>query len=437
MKRGLRRSGPVDDRELLSRATWRLGLQIGLLFFICLAVVAGLVIGTVLRAQQSQAITLLDDAIAISHGDRPDHDQDDRSELGSIAVAVTDPHGSRVSTTMPAGLPDRTVMDTVSRTGVTDQRSMTIDGRHYAVRTVRHGDDTVQAVLDLGEQRAELVRLLQAIAVAGAVGLIIAVGGSAWLARRAVHPMAEALALQRRFVTDASHELRTPLTLLSTRAQLIARRLRHTGEDETAIASIEKDAAGLVADAANLTSVLEDLLAAADTRTATDLGPVDLTAVTHEAVAAAEAFAAHSGIQILLREGAPVRLESASRAGLLRALTALLDNAISHARRVVDVDVRQDGADAVIEVSDDGAGLAEDAAPSMFERFSSSRSAQATGERRHYGLGLALVAEIARAHGGTIIAANRAPAAGAVLTLRIPRAASERPSRSARNQKRL
>ena len=130
---------------------------------------------------------------------------------------------------MPAGLPDRSVMAAAAASGVTDQRTVTVGGRSYAVRTVRHGDDTVQAVYDLGEQRGELIRLLRGIALAGGVGLAIAVAGSAWLARRAVRPMADALALQRRFVADASHELRTPLTLLSTRAQLIVRRLRHAG----------------------------------------------------------------------------------------------------------------------------------------------------------------------------------------------------------------
>ena len=427
----------VDDRQLLGRATRRLGLQIGVLLFGCLAVVAAIAVLTVLRAQQAQTISLLDDAIAVSHGSgAPDRDRDDRPQLGAVDIAVADPYGYRVSADMPAGLPDRSVMAAVTASGITDQRTVTVGGRSYAVRTVRHGDDTVQAVYDLGEQRGELIRLLRGIALAGGVGLAIAVAGSAWLARRAVRPMADALALQRRFVADASHELRTPLTLLSTRAQLIVRRLRHAADDDAnrpdIIAATETDAAGLVADAANLSSILEDLLTAADTRVSDDHGPIDLAALVREAAAAAGAYAADGGIRIVVEGSDSVTVAAANRAALLRAVTALLDNAIGHARQLVELAVSSDHDDAVLEVVDDGSGIAAATAPTMFERFSTERPADEPGQRRHYGLGLALVAEIARAHGGSITAANRTQGSGAVLTLRIPRATGRGPGRIAR-----
>ena len=432
-----RRPTTADDRQLLRRTTRRLGLQIGLLLFGCLAVVAAIAIGTVIRGQQAQTISLLDDAIAVSHGSGGAHtDRDDRPELGAVDIAVTDPYGYRVSASMPAGLPDRSVMAAAAASGVTDQRTVTVGGRRYAVRTVRHGDDTVQAVYDLGEQRGELIRLLRAIALAAGVGLLISVAGSAWLARRAVRPMADALALQRRFVADASHELRTPLTLLSTRAQLIARRLRHLSQPGSEIADgltgVERDANGLVADAANLNSILEDLLTAADPRIAADRTPVDLTAIAREATAAAEAFAADSGIGIVTRGEDPVRLAAANRAALLRAVTALLDNAIAHARSTVELTVRPDRDDAVIEVADDGPGIAVEVAPTLFERFATSRSTSEPGRRRHYGLGLALVAEIARAHGGSVAATTRAGSGGAVLVVRLPRTATRPDGSSAR-----
>jgi signal transduction histidine kinase len=58
----------------------------------------------------------------------------------------------------------------------------------------------------------------------------------------------------------------------------------------------------------------------------------------------------------------------------------------------------------------------------MFDRFASDRRASdAAGGRRHFGLGLALVNEIATRHGGTVTAANRPPGeSGAVLRLTLP-----------------
>jgi signal transduction histidine kinase len=194
-------------------------------------------------------------------------------------------------------------------------------------------------------------------------------------------------------------------------------------------ASVEGDAAGLVEDAGNLTSILEDLLAAADTRVVTELEPVDVVVLAREAVAAAEAYAVSHGVRLELDTPATVRLESANRAGLLRAVTAVLDNAIGHARSRVQVTVAAEPGEAVVTVADDGPGIDAEKAPTLFDRFASDRAAEAeAGGRRHYGLGLALVAEIVRAHGGTIAATDNA-GGGAIFTLRLPRGSGRRGSR--------
>ncbi len=101
-----------------------------------------------------------------------------------------------------------------------------------------------------------------AMLVAGGLGLVLAVLAGAWFARRAVRPLAAALALQRRFVADASHELRTPLTLLSTRTQLLRRHLRRGADADELTGEVD----GVVTDARQLADILDDLLLAADTR---------------------------------------------------------------------------------------------------------------------------------------------------------------------------
>ncbi len=99
-----------------------------------------------------------------------------------------------------------------------------------------------------------------------------------------------------------------------------------------------------------------------------------------------------------------------------------MDNAVDHATHEVVVTVRRAGSAAQALVDDDGPGLGEDAGD-LFARFASRRPGPAPDEggRRHYGLGLALVAEVAAQHAGTVEATNRPDAPhGARLVLTLP-----------------
>ena len=91
----------------------------------------------------------------------------------------------------------------------------------------------------------------------------------------------------------------------------------------------------------------------------------------------------------------------------------LVGNALKHGGAPVRVAVRP----GVIEVSDNGPGIPEDALPHIFDRFYKADTARARSEGS--GLGLAIAWENARLHGGTIEAAH-APEGGAVFTLRLP-----------------
>jgi signal transduction histidine kinase len=112
----------------------------------------------------------------------------------------------------------------------------------------------------------------------------------------------------------------------------------------------------------------------------------------------------------------------ASPVSVRRAVTALVDNAIDHAGSTVEVDVTTGGTHVVIQVRDDGPGLPPQNAE-LFRRFASQRDGDGDGPRRHYGIGLALVAEVAAQHGGTVTAAGRDDGRpGAAITLELPAA---------------
>ena len=270
-------------------------------------------------------------------------------------------------------------MDRVAATGTAEIVRTRIGGRDMLVRTDAKAADAgtvvVQAALDLTSEHRQLDELLQTLLMVTAAGLVLAALAGSWLARRAVRPMEAALTLQRRFVADASHELRTPLTLLSTRAQMLRRRVR-AGHGA---AELQTDIDGVVADAERLAGILDDLLLAADPRSAGPDEMVDIAAVADDVVAAATPAATTAGMTISGPHDAGPAVVRGSSVGLRRALTALTDNAIRHASAVVMVDVSTIGRSVVVKITDDGPGIDSAMLPRLFDRFASTGEAHGVG----------------------------------------------------------
>lgn len=399
-------AGAGDD-AMLRRATRRISLEIA-------AVVTVVVFGLVAVA------------FVVVH----DSQRDANKQLLSTAIAeaddVTDPpvgmwlvirHGTVQEETrgMPAGLPDQRMLNDARAGRSTGATHVTSHGREYLIQTVAmaHGR-VVQGLLDLTADHAEQALLVEACLVCGLVGLVVSVGVGMGLGHRAVAPLTEALALQRRFVADASHELRTPLTLLSTRAQLVNRCLK-IDTDKTLMAS---DVEGLVADARHLADILDDLLVAADPRGVTGDDIVTLPDLVAQIVESLRPLAEQRGVMVTCVSDDRLPPVVGNRPSLRRAVTALLDNATRHAGTSVRVSVRRLGKDVLVDVADDGPGIAPATRTTMFERFAGSASDDGSGTR-HYGLGLALVSEVAGKHGGSVSVVDTGRA-GATLRLRLP-----------------
>ncbi|SDD78372.1 His Kinase A (phospho-acceptor) domain-containing protein [Sanguibacter gelidistatuariae] len=414
------RPTPLTSAEQgrLRQTARRLGLQTAALVLVCLTLVGAVVVGVVKRGQTEDGERRIE-AAARSIDDVHD------APTG-MWVAIKGPRGLEVSDTMPIGLPDLAIMDEVARSGQDRRTRIEVSAGTLTAFTAQSRGRTVQVVLDPQEAREEMERLVTALVVAGGVGVILAGLGGTWLGRRAVRPTVEALALQRRFVADASHELRTPLTLLSTRAQLLKRHVR-AEHGLSSGSRLPEDVDGLLEDTRALTSILEDMLLAADARSV-DLTEVDIAVIADATVDAARATAQGRHVE-LARSGPSSVVATVSAVSVRRAVTALVDNALDHATGHVGVVVARDGDAVVVRVEDDGPGIAGEAAD-LFERFASRRTgAPPEGDRRHYGLGLALVAEVAAQHGGSVVAGPRPDGReGAALTLRL-RAAGPAPRR--------
>ncbi|MFC6982389.1 sensor histidine kinase [Streptomyces cirratus] len=217
---------------------------------------------------------------------------------------------------------------------------------------------------------------------------------------------------QRQFIADASHELRSPITVLRTQLE---------------VAQAHPDPAlwgelvsGALEDTVRLQDLAADLLLLArlDTAEPAPAAPVDLTAVAREAARPRGGDRVPVGVE--LAPGVTVR---GSTLWLSRLVRNLLDNAQRHAARRVSLSLRVDEERdlAVLEVSDDGPGIAEADRERVFERFTRLDDARSRDEGGS-GLGLAIARDIATGLGGSL-SVHAAPDGGARLVATLPRTA--------------
>lgn len=213
-----------------------------------------------------------------------------------------------------------------------------------------------------------------------------------------------AVTRQSRFTSDASHELRTPLASLRTQLEVLLAhpdRLDWRDACENALLDITR-LQDLVADLV--------LLGKLDNSGPERLTPVRLSEVVESCLSGRQGVRAEI-------EGEPVVLGNRGR--LERLLRNLVDNAQRHASTGVVVSLSTVDETCVLTVTDDGPGIPAEDRERVFDRFVRLDAGRARDEGGA-GLGLAIVADIAHAHGGTAAVADHD--GGARLVVRLPSA---------------
>lgn len=252
-----------------------------------------------------------------------------------------------------------------------------------------------------------------------------------------------------RFAADVAHELKNPLTSLHSAVQSLDQ--SKSGDREQLMGIIHNDIN-------RLNRLISDISKA--TRLDAELSlepsePFDLSALAGELSAAlTPGFESDNQINLVVRADTPCPVLG-QKPRIAQIIDNLLTNAASFTPaggRVFLTTQQRDG-EALLLIADEGPGLAADTQEKIFERFYTDRTQQparqqdtngakndtqnntqnnnaaATGKLGHSGLGLSISRQIARAHGGDLIADNRPDGTGAYFTLSLPLAAPAPPRR--------
>jgi signal transduction histidine kinase len=230
---------------------------------------------------------------------------------------------------------------------------------------------------------------------------------------RLLDRLQRAFSTQRAFISDAAHELRSPLTALRLQLQLLDR-----APDEAARLDARSRLGAAVERAIHLVEQLLTLARSEPQETAADFQLVDLSIAAAEAIQDTHDLALARNIDLGL-DATPQLHIRGDREELRTLARNLVDNAVRYTppNGSVQVRTRSTAKDAVLEVIDNGQGIAPADRERVFDRFYRRAAAQESGT----GLGLAIVKAIAERHVAAIVL-TEAAGGGLHVTVNFPKA---------------
>ncbi len=237
----------------------------------------------------------------------------------------------------------------------------------------------------------------------------LAVAFNATLAR-----LSAAFSRQRRFTADASHELRTPVAAILGQAELALSRPRTPDVYQETLLRIQSEAERMQ----RLIGRLLMLARAESGQQLLSFASTDLTALL-QALTESLAETIDAGMVRLTLRASPGVVVITDADSLTQVLLNLLENAVAYTKQgAVDVNLTMHTDHVVIQISDDGPGIAPEDLDAIFEPFYRA-DASRRRENGSVGLGLALAHELTYLLGGQITAANGADG-GAIFTVSLP-----------------
>jgi signal transduction histidine kinase len=243
--------------------------------------------------------------------------------------------------------------------------------------------------------------------------------------RRRAEALAELDRAKTAFFSNVSHEFRTPLTLmLGPLEDLLLQRGEHMpAASRAALEVVQRNGRRLL----KLVNTLLDFARIEAGRAQASYEPVDLAALTADLASNFRSACERAGLALEVNCVPPGELAYVDREMWEKIVLNLLSNAFKFTLAGgIFVSLRSDEREFVLEVRDTGGGIPAAELPRMFERFHRVEGARGRSYEGS-GIGLALVQELVKLHGGSISVESE-PGHGAVFTVRIPRGAAHLPA---------
>jgi PAS domain S-box-containing protein len=231
-----------------------------------------------------------------------------------------------------------------------------------------------------------------------------------------------ALSTTREFLRTLGHELRNPLGAIKNVAWILGR------SDDKQLKGFSGIIANQLAILERLASDLMDVSRLEQQKTSLKLEDIDLAALVRDEVGARQYEARDKGIDLeAILPLHPVVVRG-DRDRLRQALGNLLANSLKYTLHggTVWVKAMEEADDVLIRVQDTGIGIAPDVLPQIFELFTQEPRAREVAPGG-LGIGLSVVREIVRIHGGSVQARSGGVDKGSEFTIRIPRRQAIRP----------
>ena len=224
-----------------------------------------------------------------------------------------------------------------------------------------------------------------------------------------------------------AHDLKNPLGVILGRAEMLNELV---AMQPIPVEKLKEQLAHIRGSTSHLTMMVNDLIADA-MMDALDITvrsePADLVAILGDVVTSNRALAEKKK-QTLRLAAPPHQMWNCDPDRLREAIDNLLSNAVKYtpAGGNIELAMEVDEDEAVIRVTDDGAGLSQEDISRLFGRFQ-RLSAKPTGGESSTGLGLSIVKHIIELHGGSVGAESAGPGKGSTFTVRLPHASEAKP----------